>query len=216
MWCSLVDAEKGIRMLNSLSIPVLSVVCNMAYFICDSCDKRHELFGNPEATQRLAELSAARHLLLLPFDVRLNSMDFAGSPSRDARDSFVDRFGPEDPVRLPPTSPVLLSWPLEAEHGLRNFECSVSATASISSGATIRVFVLGYLEGYSLLLCFSGITFCFCQVWQQLRALADRVARELSTLRFGSLKPQPSLTPDGSAMLVALVRPTGALTGESQ
>lgn len=99
-FCSLVDAEKGIRMLKSLSIPTLSVVCNMAYFVCDSCDKRHELFGLPDATQHLAELSAARHLLLLPFDSRLNSMTFAGSPSPDARDSLVDRLGPEDPVSL--------------------------------------------------------------------------------------------------------------------
>lgn len=97
--CSLVDAEKGIRMLKSVCIPTLAVVCNMAYFVCDSCDKRHELFGRPEATQRLAELSAARQLVLLPLDARLNSGDFAGSPLPDARDSFVDRLGPEDPVR---------------------------------------------------------------------------------------------------------------------
>lgn len=89
-------------MLKSLSIPILSVVCNMAYFVCDSCDKRHELYGHPGAAQQLAELSTARQLLLLPFDVRLNSGTFAGSPLRDARDSFADRFGPEDPVRLPP------------------------------------------------------------------------------------------------------------------
>ncbi|KAL8434906.1 hypothetical protein Efla_000717 [Eimeria flavescens] len=146
---SLVDAAKGIKMLNSLSIPTLSVVCNMAYFLCDSCNRRHELFGPPDATQQLAELSAARHLLLLPLDPRLNAANFAGSPLPHARDSFVDLAGPEDPV------------------------------------------------------------------WQQLRALADRVVRELSTIRFGSLKPQASVTPDGSAMIVALVRPTGALAGEA-
>lgn len=42
------------------------------------------------------------------------------------------------------------------------------------------------------------------------------MVRELSTLRFGSLKPQPSLTPDGLAMLVSLVRPAGALAGEGE
>ncbi|KAL8454975.1 hypothetical protein Emag_001228 [Eimeria magna] len=146
---SLVDAEKGIKMLNSLSIPTLSVVCNMAYFVCESCNKRHELFGPPEATQQLAELSAACHLLLLPFDARLNAPDFAGSPLPDSRDSFVDRSDPDEPV------------------------------------------------------------------WQQLHTLADRVIRELSTLRFGSLKPQVSTTPDGSAMILALLRPTGALMGEA-
>ncbi|KAL8269435.1 hypothetical protein Esti_006625 [Eimeria stiedai] len=146
---SLVDAAKGIKMLNSLSIPTLSVVCNMAYFVCNSCNKRHELFGPPEVTQELAELSAACHLLLLPLDPRLNAVDFAGSPLPHSRDSFVDRSGPDD------------------------------------------------------------------QVWQQLHTLADRVVRELSTLRFGSLKPQVSTTPDGSAMIVAVLRPTGALMGEA-
>ncbi|CDJ63538.1 MRP protein, putative [Eimeria necatrix] len=147
---SLVDAEKGIRMLKSVCIPTLAVVCNMAYFVCDSCDKRHELFGRPEATQRLAELSAARQLVLLPLDARLNSRDFAGSPVPDARDSFVDRLGPEDPV------------------------------------------------------------------WNAIRTLADRVACELSTIRYGSLKPEPSLAEDGSAVLVALLRPEGALLGEGE
>ncbi|CDI85442.1 MRP protein, putative [Eimeria praecox] len=145
---SLVDAEKGIQMLKSLCIPTLSVVCNMAYFVCGNCEERHELFGCPEATQRLAELSTAHQLLLLPFDVRLNSANFAGSPLPDARDSFVDRLGPEDPV------------------------------------------------------------------WSAIRSLADRVACELSTLRYGSLKPQLSIAADGSAVLVALVRPKGAMLGE--
>ncbi|CDJ28144.1 MRP protein, putative [Eimeria mitis] len=116
---SLVDAEKGIRMLKSLRIPTLSVVCNMAYFVCSNCEERHELFGRPEATQQLAELSTAHQLILLPFDV-----------------------------------------------------------------------------------------------WSALRSLADRVACELSTLRFGSLKPQLSLATDGSAVMVALVRPDGARLGE--
>ncbi|XP_026191951.1 fe-S cluster assembly factor HCF101, chloroplastic [Cyclospora cayetanensis] len=145
---SLVDAQRGIMMLKSLSIPILSVVCNMAYFTCDSCEKRHELYGVPGATQQLAELSAAQQLLVLPFDSRLNSISFAGSPQPDARDSFVDRLGPEDPV------------------------------------------------------------------WSAIRSLADRVACELSTRHFGTLKPQPSVTADGTAVLVSLVRPERALLGE--
>lgn len=145
---SLVDAEKGLRMLKGLSIPCLSLVCNMAYFICDSCDKRHELYGHPDAAQQLAELSAAHQLVLLPFDSRLNATSFSGSPSPDARDSFVDRLGPED------------------------------------------------------------------SVWTALRSLADRVACELSVRRFGSLKPQASVVPDGSAVLVTFLSAEGAPMGE--
>lgn len=54
------------------------------------------------------------------------------------------------------------------------------------------------------------------QVWRAIRSLADRVACELSTLRYGSLKPQLSLAADGSAVLVALLRPEGALLGEGE
>ncbi|KAL8428512.1 hypothetical protein ACSSS7_007177 [Eimeria intestinalis] len=125
---SLVDAEKGIKMLNSLSIPTLSVVCNMAYFVCDSCNKRHELFGPPEVTQQLAELSAAYHLLLLPLDPRLNAVDFAGSPFPNSRDSFVDRSDPGDPVGL--------------------CECSFAAAPS---AAMTRVSLSGVLAGRSLI-----------------------------------------------------------------
>lgn len=54
------------------------------------------------------------------------------------------------------------------------------------------------------------------QVWNAIRTLADRVACELSTIRYGSLKPEPSLAEDGSAVLVALLRPEGALLGEGE
>lgn len=72
----------------------------MAYFICNNCDKRHELYGHPDAAQHLAELSAAHQLVVLPFDSRLNATAFAGSPAPEARDSFMDRMGPEDAVSV--------------------------------------------------------------------------------------------------------------------
>lgn len=42
---SFIDVVKGIDMLDELKIPILSVVENMSYFICDGCDKKHEIFG---------------------------------------------------------------------------------------------------------------------------------------------------------------------------
>jgi ATP-binding protein involved in chromosome partitioning len=32
-------------MFQELKVPTLSVVENMAYFLCDNCDKKHFLFG---------------------------------------------------------------------------------------------------------------------------------------------------------------------------
>lgn len=42
---SLTDVRKGIMMFDKVNVPVLGIVENMAYFICDSCDKKHYIFG---------------------------------------------------------------------------------------------------------------------------------------------------------------------------
>ncbi|KAJ1611398.1 MRP like MinD-like ATPase [Cryptosporidium canis] len=42
---SIADVERGIHLFNKLSIPILTVVENMSYFICDGCDKKHEIFS---------------------------------------------------------------------------------------------------------------------------------------------------------------------------
>ncbi|WP_372808342.1 P-loop NTPase [Pontiella sp.] len=42
---SLTDVRKGIMMFDKVNVPVLGVVENMAYFICDGCNKRHYIFG---------------------------------------------------------------------------------------------------------------------------------------------------------------------------
>ncbi len=42
---SLTDVRKGIMMFDKVNVPVLGVVENMAYFMCDGCDKKHYIFG---------------------------------------------------------------------------------------------------------------------------------------------------------------------------
>ena len=43
---SLIDAEKGVKMFFQVKVPVLGIVENMSYFICDGCDKKHFIFKN--------------------------------------------------------------------------------------------------------------------------------------------------------------------------
>jgi ATP-binding protein involved in chromosome partitioning len=41
---SLIDARKGLLMFQQVRVPVLGIVENMSYFVCDGCGKRHEIF----------------------------------------------------------------------------------------------------------------------------------------------------------------------------
>ncbi|KAH8584088.1 MRP like family ATpase [Cryptosporidium sp. chipmunk genotype I] len=42
---SIADVERGIHLFNKLNIPIITVVENMSYFICDGCEKKHEIFS---------------------------------------------------------------------------------------------------------------------------------------------------------------------------
>lgn len=53
---ALADVVRAKAMFDKVNIPSLGVVENMSYFVCDGCDKRHEIFthgGVQKAAQRL-------------------------------------------------------------------------------------------------------------------------------------------------------------------
>jgi ATP-binding protein involved in chromosome partitioning len=43
---SLQDVRKAFHMFEKVRIPILGVIENMSYFVCDGCDKKHSLFGS--------------------------------------------------------------------------------------------------------------------------------------------------------------------------
>jgi len=43
---SLIDAEKGVKMFFQVKVPILGVIENMSFFLCDGCDKKHYIFKN--------------------------------------------------------------------------------------------------------------------------------------------------------------------------
>lgn len=45
---SLVDVARGILMFEKVNVPILGIIENMSYFICNNCDKKHYIFGGSE------------------------------------------------------------------------------------------------------------------------------------------------------------------------
>ena len=76
---SLIDVRKALSMFQTLNVPVLGVVENMSYFICDSCEKKHYLFGQGGG-QKLALECGAPLLAEIPIDPRVGIASDAGTP----------------------------------------------------------------------------------------------------------------------------------------
>lgn len=76
---ALADVYKSVAMLKKVSIPILGVVENESYFLCDGCDKRHELFG-AGGGQKVADYSEAPLLGQIPMDPAVREWGDAGTP----------------------------------------------------------------------------------------------------------------------------------------
>ena len=64
---SLVDVARGILMFEKVNVPILGIVENMSYFICDACSKKHYLFGESHANT-LSQRFGVPTLAQLPID----------------------------------------------------------------------------------------------------------------------------------------------------
>jgi hypothetical protein len=64
---SLVDVARGILMFEKVKVPMLGIIENMAYFLCDSCDKKHYIFGEKKSvlSDRFG-LDILAHIPLIP------------------------------------------------------------------------------------------------------------------------------------------------------
>jgi Mrp family chromosome partitioning ATPase/DUF971 family protein len=89
---SLTDVRKGIMMFDKVNVPVLGVIENMAYFICEGCERKHMIFGEAGA-KSLQERFGLETLAELPVTGSLSgSLDaLAGSPLADETTDIVIR-----------------------------------------------------------------------------------------------------------------------------
>lgn len=73
---SLTDVRKGIQMFDKVNVPVLGVVENMAWFVCDECEKKHYPFGTAGA-KSLEKMFGLETLAELPVTQQLQ-LEYAG------------------------------------------------------------------------------------------------------------------------------------------
>ncbi len=86
---ALQDVYKSVSMAQKVGIPILGVVENESYFVCDGCDKRHELFGSGGGAA-VAEFAEAPLLGQIPLDPKIREWGDAGTP--------VVQAAPDSPV----------------------------------------------------------------------------------------------------------------------
>ena len=76
---ALADARKGIEMFRKVSVPIIGVVENLSYFVCDGCDRKHALFGDGGGERVAAEYGTSL-LGEFPLDPAIREQTDAGVP----------------------------------------------------------------------------------------------------------------------------------------
>jgi ATP-binding protein involved in chromosome partitioning len=85
---ALQDVYKSVSMAKKVGIPVLGVVENESYFICDGCEKRHEPFGSGGG-QKIADFAEAPLLGQIPLIPAVREWGDAGTPIVEASPGSV-------------------------------------------------------------------------------------------------------------------------------
>ncbi|HUY27551.1 MAG TPA: Mrp/NBP35 family ATP-binding protein [Candidatus Binataceae bacterium] len=76
---AVLDAMRAVRMFRQVHCPILGIVENMSYFVCDDCGERAELFGRGGA-DKMASEEALGVLARMPIYPELRAAGDAGMP----------------------------------------------------------------------------------------------------------------------------------------
>ncbi len=76
---ALIDARKGLNMFRQVDVPLLGIIENMSYFICDKCGEKHEIFGHGGARDE-AERIGVPYLGGVPLHKEIRTNSDAGTP----------------------------------------------------------------------------------------------------------------------------------------
>jgi len=76
---ALQDVYKSVSMANKVGIPILGIVENESYFVCDGCSKKHEIFGSGGGA-KVAAMAHAPLLGQVPLDPAVRQAGDNGTP----------------------------------------------------------------------------------------------------------------------------------------
>jgi len=76
---ALIDARRGVAMFSDVGVPILGLVENMSYFVCDECGKRHHIFAHGGARAESGKLGIP-FLGEVPLEIEVRERSDAGLP----------------------------------------------------------------------------------------------------------------------------------------
>ena len=76
---ALIDAVKGINMFKKVNVPILGLVENMSYYICEKCGHRADIFGH-EGAKKTAEQMGETFLGEIPLHYAIRENSDNGTP----------------------------------------------------------------------------------------------------------------------------------------
>jgi ATP-binding protein involved in chromosome partitioning len=76
---ALIDARRGVEMFRTVGVPILGLIENMSYFLCDECGKRHHIFAHGGARAEAAKLGVP-FLGEIPLDSAIRERADSGMP----------------------------------------------------------------------------------------------------------------------------------------
>ena len=76
---ALIDARRGVEMFQTVGVPILGLIENMSYFLCDQCGKRHEIFSHGGARMEATKLGVP-FLGEIPLDLAIRQRADSGLP----------------------------------------------------------------------------------------------------------------------------------------
>lgn len=76
---ALIDAVKGVNMFKRVDVPILGIIENMSYYICEKCGHRADIFGH-EGAQKTAEQLGVSFLGEIPLHINIRENSDNGTP----------------------------------------------------------------------------------------------------------------------------------------